>query len=153
MLFTGKNYTYHWQKCGGQCPFKAIIIRVNFLVPRHSQTRMDKWNFEKLCLPGQIIFGLLSIQWNISVTSCISWVSFLVPLCTCLDSIAAPIFENNWSSWQIVSEDKIQKTLLILGRGAFSTHATILTDWNFMLQLITFHWNAKILPSAGLSWK
>ena len=60
-----QNYTHHWQKCGGQCPFKTIIIRVNFLVPRHSQTRMDKWNFEKLCLPGQIIFGLLSIQWNI----------------------------------------------------------------------------------------
>ena len=38
-----------------------------------------------------------------------------------LDSIAASLFENNWLSWQIVSDDKIQITLLILGRGALST--------------------------------
>ena len=38
-----------------------------------------------------------------------------------LDSIAASLFENNWLTLQIVSDDKIQITLLILGRGALST--------------------------------
>ena len=37
-----------------------------------------------------------------------------------LDSIAASLFENSWLSWQIVSDDKIRITLLILGRGALS---------------------------------
>ena len=35
-----------------------------------------------------------------------------------VDSIVASLFENNRLSWQIVSEDKILITLLILGRGA-----------------------------------
>ena len=37
-----------------------------------------------------------------------------------VDSIAASLFENNWLSWQIVAvaDNKIQITLLILGRGA-----------------------------------
>ena len=40
-----------------------------------------------------------------------------------IDSIAASLFENNWLSSQIVSvsDDKIQITLLILGRGALSS--------------------------------
>ena len=37
-----------------------------------------------------------------------------------LDSIADSLIENNWLSWQIVSDDKIQITLLILGRGSLS---------------------------------
>ena len=40
---------------------------------------------------------------------------------TILDSIAASLFENNYLSWQIVSDDKIQVSLLILRRGALST--------------------------------
>ena len=35
-----------------------------------------------------------------------------------LDSIAASLFVMNWLSWQIVSDDKIQITILILRRGA-----------------------------------
>ena len=35
-----------------------------------------------------------------------------------LDSNAASLFENNWLNRQIVSDDKIQITLLILGRSA-----------------------------------
>ena len=42
------------------------------------------------------------------------------------DNIAAWLFENNWSSWQLVPDDKIQKTLLILGRGALSKPGTFL---------------------------
>ena len=41
-----------------------------------------------------------------------------------IDSIAASLFENNWSSWQIVmivSDDKTQTTLLIPGGGALSS--------------------------------
>ena len=37
-----------------------------------------------------------------------------------LDSIAASLFVLNWSSRQIVSDDKIQLTILILIRGALS---------------------------------
>ena len=37
-----------------------------------------------------------------------------------LDSIAASLFVLNWLSWQIVSDDKIQITILILRRGALS---------------------------------
>ena len=37
-----------------------------------------------------------------------------------LDSIADSLIENNWLSWQIISDDKIQITLLILGRGSLS---------------------------------
>ena len=33
----------------------------------------------------------------------------------CIDNIASPLFENNWLSWRIVSDDKIQITSLILG--------------------------------------
>ena len=38
-----------------------------------------------------------------------------------VDSIAASLFVLNWLSWQIVSDDKIQITILILRRGALST--------------------------------
>ena len=41
-------------------------------------------------------------------------------LCFNLDSIAASLFVLNWLSWQIVSDDKIQITILILRRGALS---------------------------------
>ena len=43
-----------------------------------------------------------------------------------LDNIAISQFENNWLSWQImsVSDDKIQITLLILGRSALSRPAS-----------------------------
>ena len=37
-----------------------------------------------------------------------------------VDSIAASLFVLNWLSWQIVSDDKIQITILILRRGALS---------------------------------
>ena len=37
-----------------------------------------------------------------------------------LDSIAASLFVLNWLSWQTVSDDKIQVTILILRRGALS---------------------------------
>ena len=37
-----------------------------------------------------------------------------------LDSIAASLFVLNWLGWQIVSDDKIQITILILRRGALS---------------------------------
>ena len=43
---------------------------------------------------------------------------------TILDSIAASLFENNYLSWQIVSDDKIQVSLLILRRGALSRKKT-----------------------------
>ena len=39
-----------------------------------------------------------------------------------LDSIAASLFVCNRLSWQIVSDDKIQITILILRRVALSTH-------------------------------
>ena len=42
-----------------------------------------------------------------------------------IDSIAASLFENNWLSWQIVPDDKIQITLMILGRGGLSSWTRI----------------------------
>ena len=42
-----------------------------------------------------------------------------------LDSIAASLFVWNWLSWQIVSDDKIQITILILRRGALSKIAPL----------------------------
>ena len=36
-------------------------------------------------------------------------------------SIGASLFENNWLSGQIVSDDKIQIPILILRRGALSS--------------------------------
>ena len=42
-----------------------------------------------------------------------------------VDSIAASLFENNLLSWQIVSDDKIQRTLLIPERGALSCSSLI----------------------------
>ena len=42
----------------------------------------------------------------------------MATLFTVLDSIAASLFENNWLSWQIVSDDKLQISLL--RRGALS---------------------------------
>ena len=42
-----------------------------------------------------------------------------------LDSIAASLFVLNWLSWQIVSDDKIQITILILRRGSLSTLITL----------------------------
>ena len=39
-----------------------------------------------------------------------------------LDSIATSLFVMNWLSWQIVSDDKIQITILILRRGALSKY-------------------------------
>ena len=41
-----------------------------------------------------------------------------------LDSIAASLFVLNWLSWQIVSDDKIQITILMLRRGALSTSSS-----------------------------
>ena len=38
-----------------------------------------------------------------------------------LDSIAASLFVWNWLSWQMISDDKIQITILILRRGALSS--------------------------------
>ena len=43
-----------------------------------------------------------------------------------LDSIAASLFVLIWLSWQIVSDDKIQITILILRRGALSRPNTLL---------------------------
>ena len=37
-----------------------------------------------------------------------------------IDSIAASLFENDWLSWQIVPDDKIQTSLLLLWRGALT---------------------------------
>ena len=42
-------------------------------------------------------------------------------ICRIVDSIAASLFVWDWLSWQIVSDDKTQITVLILRRGAFST--------------------------------
>ena len=55
-----------------------------------------------------------------------------------LDSIAASLFVLNWLSWQIVyssivSDDKIQITILILRRGALSSHG--------VHQIIWPHWS------------
>ena len=38
-----------------------------------------------------------------------------------VDSIAASLFVLNWLSWRIVSDDKIQITILILRRGTLSS--------------------------------
>ena len=48
-----------------------------------------------------------------------------------LDSIAASLFVLNWLSWQIVSDGKIQITILELRRGALSrslTHGCVWED-------------------------
>ena len=47
-----------------------------------------------------------------------------------LDSIAASLFVLNWLSWQIVSDDKIQITILILRRGVLSSGHVQLQIWN-----------------------
>ena len=49
------------------------------------------------------------------------WIGFQRAL---VDSIAASLFVLNWLSWQIVSDDKIQITILILRRGALSKITT-----------------------------
>ena len=65
-----------------------------------------------------------------SFLSCFNICELLFAILNCyprLDGIAASLLENNWLSWQIVSDDKIQLTLMILGRGALSIHARIRT--------------------------
>ena len=47
------------------------------------------------------------------------------PLRFLLNNIATSLFDNNWLSWQIVSDDKIQIELLILRRSALSTLSSI----------------------------
>ena len=79
--------------------------------------------------------GPKSISWTeyTTVTSSVTYVTFTsngsrvgnvsslwVRSGATLDSIAASLFVLNWLSWQIVSDDKIQITILILRRGALS---------------------------------
>ena len=51
-----------------------------------------------------------------------------------IDSIAASLFVWNWLSWQIVIDDKIQITILILRRGALSTSEPWIWIWTWFLQ-------------------
>ena len=44
-------------------------------------------------------------------------------MCTLLDSLAGSLFENFWLSWQIIPDDKIRISLLILRRGALSAQS------------------------------
>ena len=67
------------------------------------------WNYKFVWVAFQIIVQLLHLFPHLFVGSAIG-------------SIAAWLFENNWLSWQIVSDDKIQITLLLLGRCALSIH-------------------------------
>ena len=60
LLLTNKLYTL-LTKCSEQCPFSPIMIQANFLVPRHSLTRMNKWNFKQL-MHGQTRCNFLSFQ-------------------------------------------------------------------------------------------
>ena len=57
-----------------------------------------------------------------------------------VDSIAASLFENNWLSWQIVSDDKILITLLILGRGVLSNPGVNLLLWIAESWMWAFNW-------------
>ena len=48
-------------------------------------------------------------------------IGIVAPIWPRIDSIAASLFVWNWLSWQIVLDDKIQITILILRRVALST--------------------------------
>ena len=50
-----------------------------------------------------------------------------------IDSIPASLFVLNWLSWQIVSDDKIQITILILRRGALSNVTNKWVCWWILL--------------------
>jgi len=67
------------------------------------------------CWSRHRIFGRRSLRQDRRSGFCV-WCNLLAGL----DSIAASIFVLNWLSWQIVSDDKIQITILILRRGALS---------------------------------
>ena len=70
----------------------------------------------------QIIVQLLHLFPNLFVGSAIG-------------SIAVSQFENNWLTWQIVSDDKIQITLLILRQDAFSSPAAL---WDHVAEFAEF---------------
>ena len=55
------------------------------------------------------------------VSSMYFWAARILIYSPVIDSIAASRFVLNWLSWQTVSVDKIQITILILRRGALST--------------------------------
>ena len=65
-----------------------------------------------------------------------------------VDSIAASLFVLNWLSWQIVSDDMIQITILILRRGALSPHVHTRPDQP--LQHYICQWGGFMLEEEAL---
>ena len=61
-----------------------------------------------------------------------------------IDSIAASLFENDWLSWQIVPDDKIQISLLLLWRGALSKY-----EYSFHWRKSLFCWTVPHSLSPG----
>ena len=92
------------------------------------------------CFPSNSFFSCLNIcQLFFAILNCYPR----------LDSIAASLFENNWLSWQKVSDDTIQISLLITERGVLSNLFHIFSDrlrslqgrgWREGLQLL---WHCK----------
>ena len=61
-----------------------------------------------------------------------------------VDSIAASLFVLNWLSWQKVSDDKIQITILILRQGALSTYGAVICKvWSAIENLAVWSKNQK----------
>ena len=99
------------------------------------------------CFP--IVFRLFSDCFPTMFSAC--WNPFQVEfrylwwvLSCSLDSIAASLFVLNWLSWQIVSDDKIQITILILRQGALSTYGAVICKvWSAIENLAVWSKNQK----------
>ena len=78
-----------------------------------------------------------TLLWSRIWNSSISCAAFNRP--SVLDSVAASPFVWNWLSWQIVSDDKIQITILMLRRGSLSKQYSLLS---------LLHWE-----QSGQVWK
>ena len=76
--------------------------------PAVSENRPRNWQIVEKVGPILTLFCTHIVIYTKILSNC--WI----------DSIAASLFVWNWLSWQIVSDDKIQITTLILRRGALS---------------------------------
>ena len=66
-----------------------------------------------------------------------------------VDSIAASLFENNCLSWQVVPDDKIWITLLILWWGALSNFGLWWWSWSTLCPLLWFVLGGSLSVADG----
>ena len=87
----------------------------HFFANSHPGEEYINLNYKLSCCRGSLQF-----LWNLHTPSILHFTLSKFTYWAILDSIAASLFENDWLSWQIVPDDKIQTSLLLLWRGALT---------------------------------